>query len=1055
MAERPDAYVRKNPGDVIQSNEWNELQVRAREEIRAHRHTGNEDGSLIPRAAIETGAIDGKLIDPSAEVSVRTLTTSGNLTVKGELAVNGKALLGDIADLLATVKGLQDDKLNRRGDTVSGTLRVQKNLLVDGSVGVGMDSPVYTLDVSGSVRLGGFSEADTDEWPRVVWCRRADGTGWDEGLIKHSSARGFFGRGGIGLHIHESRDWGVWSSGWNPLLGVEGGTGNTRIKGRLDVRSLAVVGTAKISDGTGYAVEANYMASGSLTIGSVATSYGGGQKWNASTAALMLETHGSTEIAVHDSGNRLTSLMYCEGDPTNRITIGRDMGWGTTPLVIPGSIGIGTNTPTHRLHVVADGAVGLFESSSDSAYLRLATKEGVDKRVEIIHRPGGRLSFWNNGEDVFNITRDRNVGIGTITPSQKLTVQGDHNAGRDPDSGLLYGGQLAIKGYVCQLDFINTNHAGWAIQVNSLNKMYFIRAPWNCSDLVLDGSGNVGIGTDDPRAKLSVVGTAMISDGTGYAVSQEFMASGSLTIGSTATSYGGGSGWNVNTAGLLLETSANTEIAVHDGGTRVASLMHYEGNAANRITIGRDMGWGTTPLVVAGGIGIGTANPEAKLHLVNVPTDAHGNTLIIGQTSASHMRLGFHDDYTWIQSHCGRPLSLNPVGNNVGIGTTAPTHQFHVVADNAVGLFESSGEMAYLRLSTKEGLGNRVEIANRPGGRLSLWNNGQDVFNITRDGNVGIGTTTPSQKLMVQGGHNAGRDPDSGLLYGGQLAIKSNACQIDFIDTDSGHDDWAIMVNGSKMHFIKEPWTYTNLVLAANGNVGIGTDSPAQQLTITGGLGFANQGAGDKKLYSPKDGLLEWMTHEAAEEPGFAVSHQGQVRVHLNADGNSYLNGGNVGIGTTTPLARLHVAGNLRVEGGDVTVDGAVRAKALQTTLYTAGGGGPLPMSNDNVWRDVGDLAVSVSLSQPATALVFYQITMPGSQHLVTRLAVDNNPIWQTRAITGDTRYWSPSSLWMGALAAGAHVIKVQYRTPTGGTNNPSGDDWQNRTLNVLILGAA
>ncbi len=144
MAERPNAYVRKNPGDVIQSNEWNELQVRAREEIRAHRHTGNEDGSVIPRAGIETGAIDGKLIDPSAEVSVKTLTTSGNLTVKGELAVNGKALLGDIADLLATVKGLQDDKLNRRGDTVSGTLRVQKNLLADAAVGIGTDSPIYT-----------------------------------------------------------------------------------------------------------------------------------------------------------------------------------------------------------------------------------------------------------------------------------------------------------------------------------------------------------------------------------------------------------------------------------------------------------------------------------------------------------------------------------------------------------------------------------------------------------------------------------------------------------------------------------------------------------------------------------------------------------------------------------------------------------------------------------------------------------------------------------------------------------------------------------------------
>lgn len=540
MAERPDAYFRKNPGDVIQSNEWNELQVKAREEIRAHRHTGSEDGSLIPRAGIEAGAIDGKLIDPAAEVSVKTLTTSGNITVKGDLAVNGKALLGDIADLLATVKGLQDDKLNRRGDSVSGTLRVQRNFLVD---------------------------------------------------------------------------------------------------------------------------------------------------------------------------------------------------------------------------------------------------------------------------------------------------------------------------------------------------------------------GRVGVGTSDACTKLEVIGGALISNGSGFAVQANYMASGSLTIGGTSTGYGGGWGWGSSTAGLLLETKGTTEIAVHDAGTRLTSLLYYNDN---RITIGRDMGWNVTPVIVAGNMGIGTRNPDAKLHLVDVPQDAHGHTLLIGQTDASNLRLGCHNDYTWMQSHNSRHLVLNPLGNNVGIGTTTPSRKLQIGPD-------------------VDGLGFELAQAS----------------------------------------------PNSGVFRFGDNS-------------------------GWKLHF------------------GRSREIP------NGGLNSGLSGV----LMTIKD--------------------------------NGY-----VGIGTTTPLAKLHVEGDIRVEGGDVTVNGAVRAKALQTTLYAAGGGGPLPMSSDNVWRDVGDLAVSVSLSQPAMALVFYQITMPGSQHLVTRLAVDNNPIWQTRAITGDTRYWSPSSLWMGTLAAGAHVIKVQYRTPTGGTNNPSGDDWQNRALNVLILGAA
>ncbi len=51
--------------------------------------------------------------------------------------------------------------------------------------------------------------------------------------------------------------------------------------------------------------------------------------------------------------------------------------------------------------------------------------------------------------------------------------------------------------------------------------------------------------------------------------------------------------WNGgNAAGLLLECSSNTEIAVHDNGTRLASCMYYQGDATNQITIGRDMGWG-------------------------------------------------------------------------------------------------------------------------------------------------------------------------------------------------------------------------------------------------------------------------------------------------------------------------------------------------------------------------------------------------------------------------------------------------------------------------------
>jgi len=94
-----------------------------------------------------------------------------------------------------------------------------------------------------------------------------------------------------------------------------------------------------------------------------------------------------------------------------------------------------------------------------------------------------------------------------------------------------------------------------------------------------------------------------------------------------------------------------------------------------------------------------------------------------------------------------------------------------------------------------------------------------------------------------------------------------------------------------------------------NGRLGIGDTDPSHKLSIyDGGIGFsgASLNDNDKKLYAPADGDLEWMTHNNAGNHGFAISHQGTKAVYLNTSGNSYLNGGNVGIGCT-PSAKLHV----------------------------------------------------------------------------------------------------------------------------------------------------
>ena len=51
MADRPEPYVKRAAGDVIRADHWNEAQVRAREDIGAHDHTGGL-GAPIPREGI-------------------------------------------------------------------------------------------------------------------------------------------------------------------------------------------------------------------------------------------------------------------------------------------------------------------------------------------------------------------------------------------------------------------------------------------------------------------------------------------------------------------------------------------------------------------------------------------------------------------------------------------------------------------------------------------------------------------------------------------------------------------------------------------------------------------------------------------------------------------------------------------------------------------------------------------------------------------------------------------------------------------------------------------
>jgi hypothetical protein len=154
-----------------------------------------------------------------------------------------------------------------------------------------------------------------------------------------------------------------------------------------------------------------------------------------------------------------------------------------------------------------------------------------------------------------------------------------------------------------------------------------------------------------------VGGLANIHGGSPAAVPSGFMATGSLTLGDTLKNYGGGTGWTSNTAGLMLECADTQEIAVHDAGARVTSLMYYNG-IANTITMGRDMGWGVTDVIA-------TNNLTAKCLIINgggtyqagcIYSDANWGMLFRAKVVPGAGIFG------WYDSAGGEKMRINTVG---------------------------------------------------------------------------------------------------------------------------------------------------------------------------------------------------------------------------------------------------------------------------------------------------------------------------------------------------------------------------------------------------------
>lgn len=169
------------------------------------------------------------------------------------------------------------------------------------------------------------------------------------------------------------------------------------------------------------------------------------------------------------------------------------------------------------------------------------------------------------------------------------------------------------------------------------------------------------------------------------------------------------------------------------------------------------------------------------------------------------------------------------------------------------------------------------------------------ILTMLKSGNVGIGTTSPNDKLVVDGGNNIW----TGVFRGTTTASNSFGIQI-FAGTNLDDTSFRIL-NGAT--------TSTYMIVRGDGNVGIGTVSPSARLEIGGDaspiIRITSTSGPYSQIQSNTVGTLQLM----ADEGNTAANTSMRFRV----DGGEVmrLTSGNVLIGTTTDNgARLQVSGN-------------------------------------------------------------------------------------------------------------------------------------------------
>ena len=340
-----------------------------------------------------------------------------------------------------------------------------------------------------------------------------------------------------------------------------------------------------------------------------------------------------------------------------------------------GNVGIGTNSPSTKLHLGGT-------APGDSIIRQDSTTSGTN--WEIGERAAGKWQIFEDDGDsiVATFMSIGRVGIGNPSPTYQLDVLGSggnggiiHVKNTDAQQYPRLAIQSDVKGY-----HIGVGGSGAAAGYK--NNLYFYDNNTAAIRMVIDTSGNVGIGVSSPSAKLEVAGHINVINPNPY-----------IWIGESGSGGGGGFiGWN-------------------DAGDYLF-LGHSYGSAFNKNIV----------INSSGNVGIGTDSPQRPLHVngtegvARFTSTASGNNgFEVGIGTASQAFLWQTENSYMHFATNGTEKMRIEAGGNIGIGITSTDSRLTVSSStsNNVANFKSSDGTAYIAISdnsSSSALGNQIGV---------------------------------------------------------------------------------------------------------------------------------------------------------------------------------------------------------------------------------------------------------------------------------------------------------------------------------------------------------